>query len=459
MKKIITVTYLIVTCVILWILQGSVYANTEQIPFMDVSTSSWYYNEVKTAYDAGIMEGKTSSTFDPNANMSRAEFVTVLCRLSEETYEGKGTSLSFADTDKNAWYADYIAWGVEAEMVKGLPENKFAPNQAVSRQEMAVFIDRFISYMNIDLIDNSKIDSFFDKTEVADYAVNAVETMRISGIITGDQNGNFNPTDNTSRAEVATVITRILPFVTNDGGSTNPIIPNITGEFILQEGAGTPLPYYIYIPDDYDTSVLYPMVIYSRDNGEMSINTVDVLFSHQDSPVHDSIVVVPNTITNSDSQKIDELVYYLKNHYSVSNEQIYMISLNDKLSTYLTWQMLIENPNTISAVIFVHGISATLGTNSAGQSVLLDDVAYSRLPEELKDISISIVHCLDDNRPIGYYLDKKYGIELYSALAFSGFNNVCLTEVNGYPDIYDTFINESDMTQLEWLFAQRRATN
>ena len=76
--------------------------------------------------------------------------------------------------------------------------------EAVSRQEMAVFIDRFISYMNIELKDNSKVDAFGDKSKVTDYAKAAVETMRKSGIITGDQNGNFNPSKNLSRAESIT---------------------------------------------------------------------------------------------------------------------------------------------------------------------------------------------------------------------------------------------------------------
>ena len=290
-----------------FVFSTAVLARKSAFSFTDVDENAWYFDEVKTVYEAGIMEGKSVAEFDPTANMSRAEFVTVLCRLSDESYEGKGNSLSFSDTDKNAWYADYVAWGVKNDMVKGLPGNKFAPNQAVSRQEMAVFIDRFISYMNIELKDNSKVDAFGDNNKVADYAKAAVETMRKSGIITGDQNGNFNPTNNASRAEVATVITRLLPLIDPQYVT----VPDTSVSFVFHNEDTAPLSYYLYVPENYDSSNKYPIVVYSRDNGEMSINTVDVLFSHKQAQTFDSIIVVPNVSKDSHYQKIDELIEYM----------------------------------------------------------------------------------------------------------------------------------------------------
>ena len=103
-------------------------------------------------------------------------------------------------------------------------------------------------------------------------------------------------------------------------------------------------------------------------------------------------------------------------------------------------------------------IKMLFGTNEDGQKVLLDDVAYNRLPSELTDISISIIHCTDDTNPNNSYFTKNYGNQLYSALIYSGFENVKLTETTGYSHIFKKFINENDMSQLEWLFAQRRET-
>ena len=206
--------------------------------------------------------------------------------------------------DKNAWYADYVAWGVENEMVKGLPNNKFAPNQAVSRQEMAVFIERFISYMSVDLKDNSKIDAFKDSKNVASFAKDAVELMRKSGIITGDQHGNFNPINNASRAEVATVITRILPLLDNDIVITPPDIDrenfDIQKSFMYSDSSWDGLPYRIYLPEDYSPNKEYPITYFIGTSGYGTDNVsqlgdVEIIFNNINSPVFDSIVVVPQS--------------------------------------------------------------------------------------------------------------------------------------------------------------------
>lgn len=435
------------------------------LPFTDVKADDWFYEYIKEAYEEGIMQGKSSDTFDPEAQTTRAEFVKVLCAMSGDDYLGKGANLTFIDVEKGKWYMDYVGWGVENDIVKGLSGNKLGPDQPVTRQEMAVFIDRFVKYLDKKLPTEPKIDAFKDANEIESWATESVELMRLSGIITGVGNGYFKPQDNASRAEIATVITRLLPVINNDGTKpgddipvVDPVIPDKTGEFVFFDEDEAPISYYLYIPEGYSLNIQYPLVIYNRDNGAKSINTVDVLFSNKESPVYESIVLVPNINKNSDYKKVDELIRYVNSFYQTDKERIYMIALNDNLSTFETWNMMIDNPEIISAVIFVHGISATLGTSTTGQAVLADDIAFNRLPKSLKDIPISIVHCLDDNRPIGAYLDKNYGSKLYSALEFSGFKNISLTETTGYPDIYDTFISENDMTLLGWLFNQRRET-
>lgn len=450
MKK--SVFFLILILLTIIFVVSNVSASKIDLMFDDVSATSWYYDEVKTVYEAGIMEGKTSTSFDPTANMSRAEFITVLARLSGDDFEGKGTSLTFSDTDIEAWYADYVAWGVENDMVKGLPENKFAPNQAVSRQEMAVFIDRFISYINTSLTDNSKIDTFADVDKVADYAKEAVETMRKSGIITGDENGYFNPKSNASRAEVATVVTRILTLFNIDGDTDN----TITGEFVFYDETAAPMPYYLYVPDNYNTNNQYPLIVYIRDRGTASIDSADMLFKSSDSPAHNSIVLVPQIPSLGSFEKLDELLEYISSKHSVDNQRKYLIA-TDNLAPFYTWKMLLNSPQSISAVIFVQGVSATLGSDSFGNIILLDDSVYNLLPDELKSLPISYIHCTDDTRSeVG--LNAKYGGMLYEALINSKFETVKLIETTGYETICDNFITANDVSILEWLFAQQRET-
>ena len=460
--------YLAVVTVISTVIVFStvVSAINSRFPFADVSTSVWYYDEVQTVYDEGIMEGKTSTSFDPTANMSRAEFVTVLCRLSENDYKGKGATLTFSDTNKNAWYADYVAWGVEAEMVKGLPGNKFAPNQAVSRQEMAVFIERFISYMSVDLKDNSKIDACKDSKNVASFAKASVDVMRRSGIIAGDENGNFNPMNNASRAEVATVITRILPLLDNDIVITPPDIDrenfDIQAAFMYSESSWDGLPYRIYLPEDYNEDTEYPVTFFIGTNGFGTDNTsqladVEVLFKNTNSPVFDSIVIIPqapvvwNPIMAS---KLSDLVDHINSNYSIDSERIYMVAVRH--GAFASWKMMLLSPESISAVLFLHGIGPTVYGDENGNPEELIDV----IPEELKDIPIHFVHDTDDGVKFEWNLGPEYGKKVSEALIkLGGFSNIHLTETSGYgSEIYKHFVTKDDVSLLEWLFAQRRET-
>ncbi len=440
--------------------------SASNMPFRDVDSAAWYYDEVETVYEAGIMEGKTGTSFDPSANMSRAEFVTVLCRLSGEDYTGKGEGLTFSDTLTDAWYADYVAWGVEAEMVKGLPGNKFAPDQAVSRQEMAVFIDRFISYMSVDLKDNSKIDAFKDSKNVASFAKDAVELMRKSGIITGDQNGNFNPINNASRAEVATVITRILPLIDNNIVITPPDVDrenfDIQAAFMYSESSWDGLPYRIYLPEDYIEDTEYPVTFFIGTNGCGTDNVshladAEVLFKNTNSPMFDSIVVIPqapvvwNPIMAS---KLSDLVDHINSNYSIDSERIYMVAVRH--GAFASWKMMLLSPESISAVLFVHGIGPTVYGDENGNPEELIDV----IPEELKDIPIHFVHDTDDGVKFEWNLGPEYGKKVSEALIkLGGFSNIHLTETSGYgSEIYKHFVTKDDVSLLEWLFAQRRET-
>jgi len=463
MKKI----YILLVVVITVVLCATVIsAITDRLPFKDVLSTTWYYDEITTVYEAGIMEGKTGEHFYPTANMSRAEFVTVLCRLSDESYEGKGNNLSFSDTDKNAWYADYVSWGVESKMVKGLPGNKFAPNQAVSRQEMAVFIDRFISYMNIELKENAKIDSFSDTGKVASFALDAVELMRKSGIITGDQNGNFNPTNNASRAEVATVITRILPLLDNHNVVTLPDVDrenfDIQAAFMYSESSWDGLPYRIYLPENYSHEEEYPVTFFVGTNGFGTDNTsqlydAEIIFENSSSPLFDNIVVVPQTPESWSPKmatRLSKLVDHINSKYNIDKQRIYLIAVGQ--GVFPSWKMLLMFPESISAVLFVHGIGPTVYGDENGNVEELIDV----IPSELKNIPIHFVHDVDDGVKFKYSLGPIYGKMISEALIkLGGFTNVHLTETSGYgAEIYKYFVTKEDVSLLEWLFSQCRDT-
>lgn len=458
---------LVVSMVLSAVTTSVMVLNAADMIFVDVKKAAWYYEEVKEVYEAGIMEGKSDNKFDPTANMSRAEFVTVLCRMSGDGYKGKGKNLSFEDTKAGAWYADYVAWGVEAGMVKGLPNNRFGPGQFVTRQEMAVFIARFISYMKIKLENSSMIDSFGDSAKVSSYAVDSVELMRKSGIIAGDQNGKFNPLNNASRAEVATVITRILPLLKDGEVITPPVVDkenfDVQKAFMYSDENWEGFPYRIYVPSDYSTDKEYPVVIFlhsqhvgGADNTKQ-LDEVKIFFENSSSPAYESIVVVPQAPTYWAEGMVTDL-YNLLEHvnktFNTDSTRQYVISV--KVGCFAAWKMVLKYPEEISAILSVYGVGPTLYGDSEGNIDALGDV----IPDALVDIPIHFVHDTDKQSDSPYDKGYLYGRLAANALKeLGGFKNVYLTETSGYgPDIYKHFVSKEDVSLLEWLFAQRRET-
>ena len=120
-------------------------AEEAELPFTDVGAKKWFYDAVKYVYDGELMNGTSADKFEPNGKLSRAMFITILGRLAgAETKE----SNVFPDIKKNSWYSGYVGWAVEAGVVKGYDDGTFKPNKSLSRQEMAVAVDRFITYLD-----------------------------------------------------------------------------------------------------------------------------------------------------------------------------------------------------------------------------------------------------------------------------------------------------------------------
>ena len=215
LKKIVS-SILIATILVGIALTGVTVTAKQSFPFTDVAQGAWYYSAVEAMYESGLMKGKTETTFDPTANMSRAEFVTVLSRLAaiNAANYGYADELNFNDTDSDAWYADAAGWAVGAGLTKGTSDTTFSPTRQITRQEMAVLIVRFVQYLGEEVPDNAKVESFADSDKIADWAKADIETMRKYGLIQGDANGNFNPLGNADRSSVATIAMRLLPYVT-----------------------------------------------------------------------------------------------------------------------------------------------------------------------------------------------------------------------------------------------------
>ena len=173
--------------------------------FIDVAETDWFNKAVNYVADNNYFQGVSENEFDPDGKMTRAMLVTVIGRIAKaDVSQAKS---DFADVEDGSWYADYVAWAAENGIVTGVGEGKFAPNDNVTREQIAAILMRYAATKGIDVSADSteKYDSMKDTANVSGYAVDALKWATANGIINGAE-GNINPKGNATRAEVAQMI-------------------------------------------------------------------------------------------------------------------------------------------------------------------------------------------------------------------------------------------------------------
>ncbi len=227
-SKLIIVSVLLAVFTALTVVAAS--ADTK-MPFTDVE-NDWYFSSVDYVWEHGIMKGVSDKQFSPHGLTTRAEIVTILSRLSGENVDGMSASQSFKDVVVGEWYTDPVGWGVANKIVNGYEDNTFRPDLPVSRQELAALIARYMKLKNQSFPENPLIESFKDQGKISDWAEESCETVRLAGIIGGDEKGNFNPESNATRAEIATMIMRYME------NSMDPMFDKLDNIYDLTEGEG-----------------------------------------------------------------------------------------------------------------------------------------------------------------------------------------------------------------------------
>ena len=177
----------------------------------DVDTDAWYYESIVAANEKGIMEGKPGNIFAPYDKLSRAEYVTILARLSGAEQDNNNP---FTDVPADSWYSGYVGWAVSAGIVKGFTDNTFRGSQKITRQELMVMTARYLDYEWLDLKGSGGNGiKFSDSDKIADFAKDSVDRMRVLEIVKGDELSRFNPLNDATRAEAATIIVRIIGLI------------------------------------------------------------------------------------------------------------------------------------------------------------------------------------------------------------------------------------------------------
>jgi len=195
--------------------------------FVDVNTNNWFYNAVSFVFNHGYMEGTSTTTFEPNRNLTRAEVAVILYRMAgEPTVTGQ---VPFTDVTA-AWQRNAVIWAASNDVVNGIGNNLFAPNRSVTREEFAAMFHRFAAYSgtNVSIPNTANLDRFPDRAEVSNWAVDYMRWATHTGLIGGTTGGRLNPRGTTTRAECAQIIQRFVTGETAPQAPTPPPTPPTT---------------------------------------------------------------------------------------------------------------------------------------------------------------------------------------------------------------------------------------
>lgn len=181
-------------------------------PFKDVIESNWFYEDVYYMWENELMNGTSDTEFSPNVVLSRAMVITVIYR-AEGNPSVAGLKSSFSDVEDGKWYTDAIKWAADKDIVLGYGDDKFGPNDYVTREQLATMIYRYQQYTGKTPPDIIKDRTFNDVNKISDYAKTAVSALAAQDIIRGRTDGSFDPSGNTLRSEFSAMMHRYLAAV------------------------------------------------------------------------------------------------------------------------------------------------------------------------------------------------------------------------------------------------------
>ena len=180
--------------------------------FTDVPSTHWAYLDLRTAVSKGWIKGYPDNTFRPEATLTRADFVTLLSRMSGEDLSAYEPS-AFPDVAGDAYYSKSVSWAVKAKIVNGFPDGTFKPKQNVTREQMAHIMRLYLIHKGLDV---SRIDTAVDKkisdlSSIGSWARDDVRFCYNAGLLNG-RGSSFVPNGTATRAEAGTVLTRLYRY-------------------------------------------------------------------------------------------------------------------------------------------------------------------------------------------------------------------------------------------------------
>ena len=184
-------------------------------PYSDVTETAWYFDAVRFTAENDLFSGISENSFSPDSSMTRAMLVTVLNRLSVKDYDKYGieaeTPIAFDDVPEDMWYSGAVKWAGGAGMISGMDKNRFAPEDVVTREQLAVILYNYAKAIGMDTpTEGMAVREFTDADEISEWAKDAVRWAIGQGILSGKGSDIIDPKGMATRAEAAAMLQRFM---------------------------------------------------------------------------------------------------------------------------------------------------------------------------------------------------------------------------------------------------------
>lgn len=179
-------------------------AAVNSVSFNDIFVVPWADDAIRTLAARGAIEGDGKGSFRPHDSITRAEFIKLLVGMVDLAQEGAAST--FTDVSPADWYAQAVASAEKAGIINGKADGSFGANDLITRQDMAVILDRTSAILGIKLPGGENRTPFTDHSEISPYALEAVERMYRTGLINGMGDGFFAPQQFAERSHAAVML-------------------------------------------------------------------------------------------------------------------------------------------------------------------------------------------------------------------------------------------------------------
>ena len=180
-------------------------------PYADVTANQWFYAAVQYVSENKLMNGVAENAFGPDIHTTRGMLVTILHRMEGEPQAGEH---SFTDVAEDEYYADAVAWAAENDIVNGYSDTVFAPEKAMSREEMAVVLYRYAQYKGWDVSAQGDLSRYADSESVSAWSTEAM-TWAVGAKVMDGMDGRLAPQGDALRSQTATVLMRVSTLAGN----------------------------------------------------------------------------------------------------------------------------------------------------------------------------------------------------------------------------------------------------